>query len=75
MKELKYEYNKVFTDPNDPTWHLVKDNYDSYGIHHDCTPHTWADAHTHGCMYCGAQPPKELKGMYELCSWRNNGKL
>jgi hypothetical protein len=63
-------WERIFTSPEDDTWHLVSDG-ESYGLNHECER---AGAHplvgkSNGCSYCGAKEPEALWGLYKMVEW------
>ncbi len=76
LKKLRHStyasWARVFNDPDDPRWVIVKDHYGNHGIQHNCDDSfTGNDYHTNidGCVYCGEEPPESLVGFLNLVEW------
>ena len=66
------KWDIVFTDPEDPTWHIVSDSSGVYELNHKCDPFNPGDYYLKGCTYCGSEPTDCIRGMFRLVSWRED---
>ena len=63
-------WKSIFTDPEDPNWHITTDSLGTYGLNHNCQTKIPENYHDNtGCMYCGEKPTDCMKGMFNLISW------